>query len=329
MKVLFIGGTGVLSSACAQLAVDSGIDLWLLNRGRSFRALPAGAQAIAADIRDPAATRSALGGRTFDVVVDFIAFTPAQVETDIELFRGRCRQYVFISSASVYQPPPALFPITESTPLCNPHWDYSRQKIAGEERLLRAWRDEGFPVTIVRPSHTYDASKFPLAGGWTAVKRLREGRPAVVHGDGTTLWTLTHHRDFAKGLVPLLGNPHALGEAVHITSDEALTWDQIHQVIASAVGGPPPTLVHVPSDTIAAHDAVWGAGLLGDKGHCKVFDNAKIRRLVPGFAATIPYHRGVEEVVAWHLADPARQVVDERMERLMDVLIARQRTAMA
>jgi nucleoside-diphosphate-sugar epimerase len=322
MRVLFVGGTGIISSACAPLALERGIELYLLTRGASARPAPAGARVLRADVRDAAAARAALDGLAFDAVVDWVAYTPAHVEATIELFRGRTRQLVFISSASAYQTPPAHLPVTESTPLANPFWQYSRDKIACEERLLRAWREEGFPVTIVRPSHTYDERTVPMDGGWTVVERMRRGKPVVVHGDGTSLWVLTHHRDFARAFVPLLGDERVLGHAVHITSDELLTWNQIHELFARAAGAPPPKLVHVPSDVIARHDAEWGASLLGDKAHSMAFDNAKVKRLVPGWSATTPFARGVEEIVAWHLADATRQAADPRVDGLMDRLVA-------
>ena len=225
MKVLFIGGTGIISSACSQLAVERGIDLYLLNRGQSARAVPDGAQVLHADVRDPAAVTSALAGHTFDVVVNWMAFTPEHIEADLKLFQGNTGQYVFISSASAYQTPPANLPVTESTPLRNPFWQYSRDKISCEDRLVRAYREHAFPVTIVRPSHTYDRTLLPMDGGYTVVRRMRQGKKVIVHGDGTSLWTLTHHHDFAVGLVGLLGNPHALGEVFHIMGDEIQTWN--------------------------------------------------------------------------------------------------------
>ncbi len=258
LRVLFIGGTGIISSACARLAVDRGIDLWVLNRGRTgHRPLPPETTVRQADVRDPAAVREALGGVTFDAVVDWVAFTPGDVQADIDIFRGRTGQYVFISSASAYQTPPSRLPVTESTPLRNPFWRYSRDKIAGEDVLVRAYREEGFPATIVRPSHTYDQTLVPLDGGWTVLGRMRAGKPVVVHGDGTSLWTLTHHRDFAAGFVPLLGHPRTLGEAFHITSDDVLTWNQIAEALAAAAGTVA-DIVHVPSDAIAAADPGWG-----------------------------------------------------------------------
>lgn len=321
MRVLFIGGTGVISSACAQLAVERGLELTLLNRGWSARPAPEGAKVIQADVRDQQALREALGTLEFDALVNWIAYEPAHVEADIELFRGRVSQYIFISSASAYQTPPALLPVTESTPLSNPYWEYSRNKIACEERLMEAYRRESFPVTIVRPSHTYDQTMIPIHGGYSMIDRMRKGKPVIVHGDGTSLWTLTHHRDFARGFVPLLGNPHATGQAFHITSDEWLTWDQIYRIMARAAHAEP-HLVHVPSELIAAYDPGWGAGLLGDKAHSMIFDNSKIKRLVPDFTACIPFERGAEEIMAWYDADAARHVVDPALEARMERILA-------
>jgi nucleoside-diphosphate-sugar epimerase len=320
MKILFIGGTGTISSACSQLAVQRGFELFLLNRGQSVRNAPEAAQILTGDIRDKDSVKAVLGKHHFDAVVDWIAFTPEHIETDLELFRGRTGQFIFISSASVYQTPPARLPVTESTPLYNPFWQYSRDKIACEERLMRAYAEENFSVTIVRPSHTYDRASLPLTGRYTAVDRMRKGKKVIVHGDGTSLWTLTSARDFAKGFIGLPGNSHALGEAFHITSDELLTWNQIYEIVARAAGTTA-QIVHVPSDVIAAYDKDWGDGLLGDKSHSMIFDNTKIKRIVPDFTATIPFSRGVEEIIAWHDADPARQIVDERLNRLMDKII--------
>ncbi len=322
MRVLFIGGTGKISSACTQLAVDRGLDLYLLNRGQTSRPIPDNVRILHGDIRDPQSATAALGDLTFDAVVDWIAFTPAQVEADLALFRGRTKQYVFISSASAYQKPLSGLPIRESTLLANPYWEYSRNKIACEELLVAAYRADGFPFTIVRPSHTYDRTMLPFNGGYTVVHRMRQGKPVIVHGDGTSLWTLTHHRDFAKGFVPLLGNNHAIGEAVHITSDELLTWNQIYEICADAAGVQNPQLVHVPSDLINAFDPVWGAGLIGDKAHSVIFDNSKLKRLVPDFAAAIPFAHGAREVMAWYDADPAHKVVDEKMDATIDAILA-------
>jgi nucleoside-diphosphate-sugar epimerase len=321
MKVLFIGGTGIISSACSELALLQGIDLYLLNRGRSSRPAPAGAKVIQADVRQPDSVTTALGELVFDSVVEWVAFTPDQVQNDVELFRQRTRQYIFISSASAYQTPPTYLPVQESTPLHNPFWGYSRNKAACEALLEQAGREDGFPFTIVRPSHTYDRTLLPFHGGYTSVARMRLGKPVVVHGDGTSLWTLTHHRDFAVGLVGLLGNLHAIGHTFHITSDEWLSWNQIYTIVAQAAGVEA-QLVHVPSELIAAYDPVWGASLLGDKAHSMIFDNSKIRRLVPQFQPVIPFWQGSQEIMAWYDEDESRQVVDPRVDEIQDKLIA-------
>lgn len=326
MRVLFIGGTGIISSACARLAVERGMELTLLNRGQSARRAPDGARCLRGDIRDPEAAKRLLAGLDFDVVVDWIAFTPDQVQTDIDLFRDHAAQYIFISSASAYQTPPVSLPVTESTPLDNPFWEYSRAKIACEDLLMQAYRRDKFPVTIVRPSHTYDETMLPFIGGYTVVERMRKGRPVIVHGDGTSLWTLTHHRDFAKGFVGLLGNLHALGQAFHITSDEVLAWNQIYQIVARAAGVEA-HIVHVPSDLIAAFDSEWGADLLGDKAHSMIFDNTKIKRIVPEYVATIPFSEGAKEILAWFDADPSRQRVGEKTNALIDQIISAYRSA--
>ena len=322
MKVLFIGGTGIISSACAQLALERGIEVYLFNRGQTTRRpVAAGAHVIQGDIRDKEVARCLLQGQTFDVVADFVAYAPEHVQSDIDLFRGRTGQYIFISSASAYQKPPLSLPITESTPLYNPIWEYSRNKIACEDLLMQAYRQSGFPITIVRPSHTYDRTSVPVQGGYTVIDRMRKGKKIIIHGDGTSLWVLTHHRDLAKAFVGLLGNPHAIGEAFHITSDEVLTWNQIHTILARAAGVEA-RIVHVPSDYIAAFDARWGVSLLGDKTHSLIFDNTKIKRAVPGFVATIPFAQGADEILTWYDADPSRQVVDLAFDVLSDRIIA-------
>src|SRR6478752_7042468 len=298
-RVLFIGGSGIISSACSWLAVERGIELFALSRGRS----------------------SAIGPLEFDAVVDWVAFTPGHVRTDIELFRGRTGQYVFISSASAYQTPPARMPVTESTPLRNPYWHYSRDKIACEDLLVTAYREEGFPATIVRPSHTYDATSVPFDGGWTVLGRMRAGKPVVVHGDGTSLWTLTHHDDFARAFVGLLGHPATIGDSVHITSDEVLTWDRIYRTMAEAAGAGDPEIVHIASDTIAARAPDLGDALLGDRSHCAVFDNSKVKAVVPGFVATVPFAVGAREIVAWHDADASRQDVNADLDSTFDQLV--------
>jgi len=322
LRVLFIGGSGVISSACAREAVESGIELYVLNRGRTTtRPLPGGVRALRADVRSAASVRDAIEDLDFDSVVDFVAFTTEHVRQDIGMFADRTGQYVFISTASAYQKPPARLPVTESTPLRNPYWQYSRDKIACEDLLVAEYRDTGFPATIVRPSHTYDATKTVLSGGWTALARMLAGKPVIVHGDGTSLWTVTHNTDFARGFVPLLGHPRTLGEAFQITSDDVLTWNQIAHALAAALGVTA-RIVHVPSDAIAAADPEWGAGLLGDKTHSMVFDTSKLRSLVPGWHAVVPFERGAREIADWYLADPARQVADEKLDALMDKLAA-------
>jgi nucleoside-diphosphate-sugar epimerase len=322
LKVLYIGGSGVISSACAREAVEAGIDLYVLNRGRSTtRPLPAGATRLRADVRSPGSVLDAIGDLDFDSVVDWVAFTTEHVRADVELFAGRTGQYVFISSASAYQTPPARLPVTESTPLRNPVWQYSRDKIACEDLLVGEYRANGFPATIVRPTHTYDQTLVPFGGRWTVLGRMLAGKPVIVHGDGTSLWTMTHNSDFARGFVPLLGHPRTLGEAFQITSEDFLTWDQIAHALAAALGVTA-RLVHVPSDAIAAADPDWGASLLGDKAHSMVFDNAKLRSVVPGWRAVVPFERGAREIADWYLADPARQVTDERLDALMDKLAA-------
>jgi nucleoside-diphosphate-sugar epimerase len=322
-RVLFIGGTGVISAACAWQAVEAGFDLSVMNRGTtSVRPVPPGVRVLVADVRDQQSVREVLGDREFDVVVDYIAFTPDQVRADLGLLRGRVGQYVFISSASAYQTPPARLPILESTPLRNPYWQYSRDKIACEDLLVRAYREEGFPVTIVRPSHTYDRTLVPFEGGWTVIDRMRRGAAIVVHGDGTSPWTLTHHTDFARAFTGLLGEPRAIGDSFHITSDEALTWNQIARMLSEAAGaGAAPRIVHVPSEAVAAVDPDWGASLLGDKAHALVFDNSKIKSLVPGWAATVPFWRGAREIIEWHDADTGRCHVDSRLDAAMDRLV--------
>lgn len=327
MKILFIGGTGIISSACSELALQMGFELTLLNRGEtSIRPVPEGAQVIHGDIRDPDGVADALGDSKFDVVVDWIAFTPEHVRNDLDLFRSRAEQYVFISSASAYQKPPVGLPIRESTPLRNPFWEYSQAKIACEALLQKTYRETGFPITIVRPSHTYDRTMVPIHGGYTMIGRMRAGKQVIVPGDGTSLWVLTHHRDFAKGFVGLLGNLHAAGEVFQITSDELLTWNQIYTLIAEAAGAQA-DLVHVPSELIAAYDPAWGAGLLGDKAHSVIFDNNKIKSLVPGYTATIPFSKGVHEIIAWFDRDPSRQEIDPDLDRKIDRILAAYRQA--
>ncbi len=325
MKVLFIGGTGLISSASTHLAVERGIDLFLLNRGNDpDRAR--GATTILADARDEAAANRALAGHRFDAVVDWVAFTPEDIERDLRLFADRTDQFVFISSASAYLKPLGDWIIREDTPLANPFWDYSRNKIACEERLMRAYRDDGFPVTIVRPSLTYGDSQIPLCvNSWqmpyTAVARMRAGKPVIVPGDGTSLWTITHNSDFAVGLVGLLGRRAAIGHAFNIMSDEVLTWDQIYRQTAAAAGVEP-VIVHIASDFIAACLPDMTGTLIGDKAGSAVFDTTKLKRFVPEFRAVTPYSEGIKQTIAWFDADATRQKVDAEMDADWDRLIA-------
>jgi nucleoside-diphosphate-sugar epimerase len=327
VKVLFIGGTGVISSACTQRALDKGIELYHLNRGQSERPTPEGVKILRGDIRDEESAKRALEDYTFDVVVNWIAFTPDHIETDIDLFSGRTRQYVFISSASAYHVPPLNLPITESTPLYNPYWQYSRDKIACEARLTQAYREVGFPSTIVRPSHTYDNTLLPMDYKYTVIDRMRRGKKVIVHGDGTSLWTLTHHRDFAVGFVGLLGNDRVIGDAFHITNDEILTWNQIFILMADAAGVAP-KLVHIPSDFIAAFDPEWGASLLGDKAHSKIFDNTKIKRTVAEYNPSIPFYQGAKEIIAYYDADPSHQTIDVKQDKMMERIITAYETGL-
>ncbi len=323
MKVLFIGGTGNISVSVSKLAIARGFSLTLLNRGQRDVTI-AGAETITADITQPEQVRAALAGRYFDAVVNWIAFVERDIERDLDLFRGHCGQYIFISSASVYQKPLTYPVITESTPLSNPFWQYSRDKIACEERLLRAYREEGFPATVVRPSHTYDRTIPVAVGNWASYiipHRILEGKPVIVHGDGSSLWTLTHSEDFAKGFVGLLANPHAIGHAFHITSDYLLTWNQIYEQIGDALGVKP-NIVHIPSDFIAQVDAHTGPGLLGDKMWSVIFDNSKIKQFVPDYVASIPFYAGIRRTLAGFQADPERMIIsaedDERLDRILD-----------
>ena len=327
MKVLFIGGTGNISTSVSRLAVERGIDLYLLNRGNRKPDIPR-AKSIKADISKPDEVRKALGDQQWDVVVNWIAFTEQDVARDVELFKGITGQYIFISSASAYQKPPSHPVITESTPLANPFWDYSRDKIACEEYLMHAYRESGFPITLVRPSLTYD-TVIPVALGsfedYTIIDRMKKGQKVIVPGDGTSLWTITHSRDFAKGFVGLLGHQQAIGHAFHITSDEILTWNQIYQAVAEAAGVKA-NIVHIPSDFICdVADTLgqeWMRGnLLGDKAVSVIFDNNKIKTFVPDFVATIPFQQGIKETIKWFEADPSRMVIEKDANELLDTVI--------
>lgn len=321
MKVLFIGGTGIISSACSELAISRGIDLYHLNRGKTSGKRPIkGVKTIVADIRDVEQTKKAIENHHFDAVVDWIAFEPEHIKNDIELFSGKTDQFVFISSASIYQTPPEKLPVTEDTILENPFWEYSRNKITCENLLREAYQKNGFPYTIVRPSHTYDKTSIPITGGYTTLHRMKQGLPVIVHGDGTSIWTLTNHKDFAVGLVGLLGNSKAINEAFHITNDERLTWNQIYRLFAKALNVEP-QLVHVPSKIIATYNKEIGDGLLGDKTHSMLFDNSKVKSVVPDFNPTIPFSEGVKEIVAWYEADASRQTFDKDFNDLTERIL--------
>lgn len=329
MRALFIGGTGNISTACGKLALSRGIDLFILSRGQRTRSELSDATLITADINNISQVREKLMHLHFDVVVNFIAYTPAEIERDIQLFSGRCDQYIFISSASAYQKPPSHPVITESTPLANPYWDYSRDKIACEELLMKAYREKDFPVTIVRPSHTYE-TVIPVAiGSWedfTIIERMRKGGTIIIHGDGTSLWTITHSKDFAKGFVGLMGNMQATGHSFHITSDELLNWNQIYQAVAEAAGVELKA-VHIATDFICRKaDSLgqeWMRGnLLGDKANSVIFDNTKIKRFVPDYLATIPFREGIKQTVDWFDTHPDRIRIDEENNRLMDAVLA-------
>ncbi|WP_322411826.1 SDR family oxidoreductase [Microbacterium invictum] len=326
-RILFLGGTGTISAACVRRAVARGDEVTVVNRGTGRRVLPPEVRSLTADLRDPDAVRAALGSEGFDVVLQFLAFTPEHVRSDLELFDGRVGQYVFVSSASAYQKPPLRLPVTESTPLRNPFWQYSRDKIACEDLLVEAYRDRGFPVTVVRPSHTYDEQLLPTLGGWTDIARMRAGRPVIVHGDGTSLWTITHSDDVAVAIVGLAGHPDAVGEAFTVTGDHAPSWNRIYGWLADAAGVPSPDLVHVASETIAAFAPELGPTLLGDKAHSMIFDNTKVSTLVPEFTTTITFDEGARQIVAFYDADPARLRTDADRDALFDRIAAHARSA--
>lgn len=322
MKVLFIGGTGNISTSVSRAAVQSGIDLYLLHRNKGTERLE-GATSLIADINDAAAVQKLLSKYKFDCAVNWIAFSPADVARDIALFSGRVSQYIFIGTASSYQKPPLHPVITESTPLRNPFWAYSHNKILCEKRLEEAYRETGFPITIVRPSLTYD-THFPIAvGGWgcyTLADRILKQQPIIVHGDGTSIWTVTHASDFAKGFVGLLGRQQAVGQAFHITSDELLTWNQIYETIARALGREA-NIVHIPSTFIHKVAPAVGAGLLGDKAHSAIFDNTKIKTYVPGYTATVPFERGIEQTLRFFDEHPEKKIIHPEVNRVMDEII--------
>lgn len=326
MKVLFIGGTGTISMAISRLLLSQGHTLYLLNRGSRNTGLSGDLIELKADINDEAAVAALISDLKFDVVADFIAFVPEQLERDYRLFREKTKQFIYISSASAYQKPLSDYRINEGTPLANPYWEYSRNKIAGEEYLMKLYREEGFPVTIVRPSHTYDERSIPLGahgekGSFSVIKRMLEGKPVIIHGDGTSLWTITHNSDFAKGFVGLMGNIHAIGEAVQITSDESVTWNQIYQIIADALHVKL-NAVHVASEFLdACSDYDFAGSLLGDKANTVVFDNSKLKKLVPGFTATVRADQGIRSTIEYVLSHPECQVEDPEFDDWCDRVI--------
>ncbi len=336
MRILIIGGTGTISSAITRQLAASGQDLWLLNRGTRKQEVPAGVKQIVADISNEEEVKRLLGDMQFDAVCEFIGFVPEQVERDIRLFKGRTRQYVYISSASAYNKPASNHVINEGTTLANPYWEYSRNKIACEELLMKEYRENAFPVTIVRPSHTYCERSVPVSvhgpkGSWQVLKRMIDGKPVVVQGDGSSLWTLTWNEDFARGFIGLLGNPKAIGEAFQIMSDESLTWNQVYKCVADALG----VQFHpyyVSSEFLAAvapKEYDFTGNLLGDKSVTVVFDCSKLKRVVPGFQATTRFHEGVRRCVAYLLSHPELQVEDEEFDAWCDQVIAAQEQAKA
>ncbi len=327
MKVLLIGGTGTISMAITRRLAQQGHEVFLINRGSRSSELPGNVTVLNASIDDEAAVTRLTRGMYFDAVGEFIGFVPEQAERDFRLFSGKTRQYIFISSASAYQKPLSSPVITESTPLSNPYWQYSRDKIACEEYLMRQYRENGFPVTIIRPSHTYDERSVPLGvhgngGSWQVIKRMAEGKPVIIHGDGTSLWTITHNSDFAKAYCGLVGNIHAIGQTFHITSDESLTWDQIYQIIADSLGVKL-NAVHIPSEFLAAvSDYDLTGSLIGDKANSVIFDNSKVKQAVPDFCATVRADQGIRETVRNILAHPELQKDDPDFDIWCDKVIA-------
>ncbi len=327
MKALFIGGTGTISMAITrQLAKDPNWELYLLNRGSRTSQLPENIKVINADINNEQQAAEALGDMTFDCVCDFIGFVPAQLERDYRLFNGKTKQFMYISSASAYQKPLSDYRINEGTPLANPYWEYSRNKIACEEFLMKMYRENGFPVTIIRPSHTYDERSVPLGvhgdkGSWQVVKRMMEGKPVIIHGDGTSLWTMTHNSDFAKGFIGLMGNIHAIGEAFQITSDESVTWNQIYKAIADTLGVEFKPY-YVPSDFLhAVSNYDFEGSLIGDKANSVVFDNSKLKKAVPDFVATVRYDQGIRSTIKYVLAHEEFQIPDPEFDTWCDKVI--------
>ncbi len=327
MKIFFIGGTGTISMAVSKLLLSQGHTLYLINRGSRNSGLCGSIVELKADINDENTVRELIKDLAFDAVADFIAFTPEQLQRDHRLFSGRTRQFIYISSASAYQKPASDHRISEGTPLANPYWEYSRNKIAGEEFLMKLYREEGFPVTIVRPSHTYSERSVPVGvhganGSYAVIRRMLEGKAVIIHGDGTSLWTLTHSTDFAKGFAGLVGNIHAIGEAVQITSDESLTWNQIYQIIADALGVKLNAL-HVSSEFLDACSSYdFRGSLLGDKANTVVFDNRKLKRLVPGFTATVRADQGIRDTLSYVLSHPECQKEDPAFDSWCDQVVS-------
>lgn len=326
-RILYLGGTGTISTSCVAASLARGDDVTILTRGTSPRGIPDGVETLIGDIRDADSVRAAVAGREFDAVAEFLAFTPDHVAQDLDIFDGRAGQYVFISSASAYEKPSRSFPVTESTPLRNPFWQYSRDKIACEDLLVQAYRDRGTPATIVRPSHTYDDRLLPTLGGWTDIARMREGRPVVIHGDGTTQWTITHASDFAVAFSGLLANPAAVGQTFTITGSHAPTWDQIYAWLADAAGVDSPEFIHVASETIAAFAPEHGPGLVGDKAHSMVFDITKVSALVPEFRTSITFDEGARRIIAHYDAHPEEQKTDAGLDATFDRIVAHARSA--
>jgi nucleoside-diphosphate-sugar epimerase len=327
MKALFIGGTGNISKEVSKLAVSKGIELYHLNRGKASVKIE-GVKSLVADYHNQGQVKEVVKDHVFDVVVNFIAYTTDDIQRDIEVFRNKTKQYIFVSSASCYQKPVSHPIITESTPLYNPYWEYSRNKIACEDLLMQAYREKGFPITIVRPSHTYDMVIPAAIGSWTdftLIDRMRRGKKIIIHGDGTSLWVMTHAVDFAKGFCGLLGNQQAVGHSFHITSDEVLTWNQIYEAMARAAGVEL-NAVHISSDYICQTAQNKGLGdmwgqLHGDKAHSVIFDNTKIKRFVPGYTAVIPFAEGIKKTIQWFDEDPSRKFINEHNDTLIDGLL--------
>jgi nucleoside-diphosphate-sugar epimerase len=325
MKILFIGGTGNISSYCVESAVSRGHEVYVLNRGLRDHSFDQSVLLMHCDIRNADEVRRKLSGMTFDVVADFISYVPTHVENNIKLFAGKCKQFVFISTATVYHKPPVNFPVTESTPLKNPYWKYSCDKISCEEIFMNAFRNDNFPVTIIRPSHTYGQTMLPSVfghGDYTEIARIKAGKKLIVQGDGQTLWTLTHSSDFAKGFLGLCGNDSAIGESFHITSDEHLTWDAIMYIKAQSIGCEA-NIVHIPSDFINTIDPDTGAGLLGDKQYNAIFDNSKLVRFVPSFRADISFRKGIQDSIAYFHKNPQTCVENPETSALMDRILGK------